>query len=104
MFRLLGTGLLCAALATSSIGAASVAASSGAEPIASSAKKKKKKKKSKSKGCDPGYKGACLKPNVSDYDCAGGSGNGPYYVSGPLKVVGDDQYDLDRDGNGIACE
>jgi hypothetical protein len=54
--------------------------------------------------CDASYKGACLKPNVSDYDCAGGSGDGPYYVQGPVTVVGDDHYDLDRDGDGIACE
>ena len=54
--------------------------------------------------CDPSYKGACLKPNVSDYDCAGGSGDGPYYVQGPITVVGDDHYGLDRDGDGIACE
>ena len=54
--------------------------------------------------CDPNYKGACLKPNVSDYDCAGGSGDGPYYVQGPVTVVGDDPYGLDRDGDGVACE
>jgi hypothetical protein len=54
--------------------------------------------------CDPSYNGACLKPNVSDYDCAGGSGDGPYYVQGPITVVGNDHYGLDRDGDGIACE
>jgi hypothetical protein len=54
--------------------------------------------------CDANYKGACLKPNVSDYDCTGGSGDGPYYVQGPITVVGDDHYDLDRDGDGVACE
>jgi hypothetical protein len=54
--------------------------------------------------CDPAYKGRCLKPNVSDYDCAGGSGNGPYYVSGPFRVVGYDHYRLDADHDGIACE
>jgi hypothetical protein len=53
--------------------------------------------------CDPNYAGACLRPDVSDYDCAGGSGNGPYYT-GPVRVVGDDHYDLDRDGDGYACE
>jgi hypothetical protein len=58
----------------------------------------------RSPSCDPSYKGACLKPNVSDYDCAGGSGDGPYYAQGPITVVGDDHYDLDRDGDGIACE
>jgi hypothetical protein len=54
--------------------------------------------------CDPNYKGRCLKPNVSDYDCAGGSGDGPYYVSGPFRVVGRDHYRLDADHDGIACE
>ena len=57
-----------------------------------------------SPSCDASYKGACLKQNVSDYDCAGGSGDGPYYVQGPITVVGDDHYDLDRDGDGVACE
>jgi hypothetical protein len=54
-------------------------------------------------GCDPNYAGACLRPDVSDYDCEGGSGDGPYYT-GYVEVVGDDHYDLDRDGDGIACE
>jgi hypothetical protein len=54
--------------------------------------------------CDPSYEGACLDPNASDYDCAGGSGNGPKYVSGPIRVVGSDHFDLDRDGDGVACE
>jgi hypothetical protein len=53
--------------------------------------------------CDPSYSGACLDPNASDYDCAGGSGDGPLYT-GPVQVVGDDHYDLDRDGDGLACE
>jgi hypothetical protein len=36
--------------------------------------------------CHPSYQGACLDPNASDYDCAGGSGNGPLYT-GPVTVV-----------------
>jgi len=52
--------------------------------------------------CDPNYSG-CV-PIASDVDCAGGSGNGPAYVSGPIRVVGSDIYGLDRDGDGIACE
>jgi hypothetical protein len=55
-------------------------------------------------GCDPSYAGACLDPNASDYDCAGGSGDGPLYVQGPISVVGDDHYGLDSDGDGVACE
>ncbi|MFJ2543723.1 G5 domain-containing protein [Microbacterium sp. NPDC087589] len=54
-------------------------------------------------GCDPNYTGACV-PISSDVDCAGGSGNGPAYVQGPVQVVGSDIYDLDRDGDGIACD
>ena len=53
--------------------------------------------------CDPNYTGACV-PIASDVDCAGGSGNGPAYVSGPVYVVGADIYGLDRDGDGRACE
>lgn len=53
--------------------------------------------------CDPNYSGACV-PIASDVDCAGGSGNGPAYVQGPVKVIGDDIYDLDRDGDGTGCD
>ncbi|WP_280420083.1 hypothetical protein [Nocardia carnea] len=42
-------------------------------------------------------------PITSDVDCAGGSGNGPAYT-GRVRVTGPDEYDLDRDGNGIGCE
>src|SRR6266545_2768096 len=53
--------------------------------------------------CDSNYSGACV-PSASDVDCAGGSGNGPAYVQGPVQVVGTDVYDLDRDGDGTACD
>jgi len=46
--------------------------------------------------CTSGYS-PCLPP-ASDYDCAGGSGNGPKYANGPIRVTGSDPYDLDRDG------
>jgi hypothetical protein len=52
--------------------------------------------------CDPNYSG-CLDPNASDYDCAGGSGDGPLYT-GPVEVLGVDHYGLDADGDGYACE
>jgi resuscitation-promoting factor RpfB len=52
--------------------------------------------------CDPNYSG-CV-PIASDVDCAGGGGNGPEYVKGPVRVIGTDIYHLDRDGDGIACE
>jgi hypothetical protein len=54
-------------------------------------------------GCDPNYAGACLDPYASDYDCAGGSGNGPDYT-GTVTVVGVDHYGLDADGDRIGCE
>lgn len=53
--------------------------------------------------CHPSYEGACLNPDVSDYDCVGGSGNGPYYT-GPVQVVGPDAFGLDRDHDGWGCE
>jgi hypothetical protein len=53
--------------------------------------------------CDPSYEGACLDPNSPDYDCEGGTGDGPDYT-GPVTVVGDDHFGLDRDGDGSACE
>jgi hypothetical protein len=55
-----------------------------------------------SDGCDPNYR-PCV-PIASDVDCAGGSGNGPAYVDGPVTVVGSDIYDLDRDDDGVACD
>lgn len=61
-----------------------------------------KKKSRKISGCNSNYSG-CV-PNASDVDCAGGSGNGPAYVKGPIRVIGNDIYGLDRDGDGIACE
>lgn len=54
--------------------------------------------------CHPSYRGECLKVGIGDYDCAGGSGNGPNYVQGTVRVVGPDEFDLDRDGDGLGCE
>jgi hypothetical protein len=55
------------------------------------------------KKCHPSYKGACLDPNASDYDCIGGSGNGPKYT-GIVRVVGPDVFRLDADHDGWGCE
>jgi hypothetical protein len=52
--------------------------------------------------CTSGYR-PCIAPG-SDVDCAGGSGNGPRYVVGPVYVTGSDPYGLDADGDGVACE
>jgi hypothetical protein len=48
----------------------------------------------------------CLVPNTSpDVDCVGGGGDGPEFVTGPVRLVGpDDPYDLDGDGDGVGCE
>jgi hypothetical protein len=85
--------LLSLALLVVSVAAVSTTAAAGAPAHAA-----------KHHHCDQNYSGRCLRPNVSDYDCAGGSGNGPYYVSGPFRVVGSDHYRLDSDHDGIACE
>lgn len=59
-------------------------------------------------GCHPSYRGACVPIGVEDVDCWGGSGNGPYYVRGPIEVVGPDVYGLDskaaNDPDNIGCE
>ncbi len=52
--------------------------------------------------CDPNYSG-CLNPNSPDYDCEGGSGDGPDYT-GTVTVLGTDHYGLDDDGDGIGCD
>jgi len=52
--------------------------------------------------CHSGYSG-CLKRNAGDYDCSGGSGNGPNYT-GKVKVYGSDPFGLDRDKDGWGCE
>jgi hypothetical protein len=57
----------------------------------------------KADSCDPNYTGDCV-PIASDVDCASGSGNGPAYVNGPVYVVGEDIYDLDRDNDGVGCQ
>lgn len=56
----------------------------------------------KKSNCDPNYS-PCV-PIASDVDCAGGSGNGPAYATGVVKVIGEDIYDLDRDNDGYGCD
>lgn len=71
------------------------------QPIEIEEKEEVKIEKAEPK-CHPSYSG-CLNPNASDYDCSGGSGNGPLYT-GKVQVLGYDEYDLDRDGDGWGCE
>lgn len=54
-----------------------------------------------STNCTPGYS-PCLPP-ASDYDCIGGSGDGPKYT-GLVHVTGSDPYGLDADNDGLGCE
>ena len=56
------------------------------------------------RNCDPAYPDACLHDGIGDYDCAGGSGNGPNYVEGPIRVLPPDPFGLDSDHDGIGCE
>lgn len=53
--------------------------------------------------CHPSYKGKCLKMGAGDYDCIGGSGDGPNYT-GRVRVVGTDVFRLDADKDGVGCE
>jgi hypothetical protein len=54
--------------------------------------------------CHRSYRGVCLPPHALDVDCVGHEGNGPMFVTGPFRVVGHDDYHLDPDHDGIACE
>jgi hypothetical protein len=54
-------------------------------------------------GCHRSY-GDCL-PIVSDIDCVRDrDGDGPVYQGLSVLVFGPDEYDLDRDDDGLACE
>ena len=55
--------------------------------------------------CTPGYS-PCLREGPSDYECYGGTGNGPAYTAPGVtyRVTGFDPYDLDADNDGYGCE
>jgi micrococcal nuclease len=57
-----------------------------------------------SDNCDPSYPDVCIPVGSEDYDCAGGSGDGPNYITGPLRVLPPDPHHLDGNGDGIGCE
>ena len=75
---------------------------SSTSKVANSRSPEKTETPATSSQCDPNYSD-CV-PVASDVDCAGGSGDGPAYVKGPVRVIGKDIYRLDRDGDGIGCE
>jgi hypothetical protein len=81
----------------------SLTLASGVTAAGASATSPAAKRPPKPASCHPSYKGACLDPNASDYDCVGGSGNGPKYT-GKVRVVGPDAFRLDADGDGWGCE
>lgn len=54
--------------------------------------------------CHPAYPDECLRTGIGDYDCAGGSGNGPNYVTGPVRVLPPDPFGLDANHDGTGCE
>ena len=56
---------------------------------------------SSSSDCTPGYD-PCIPPGP-DVDCAGGRGDGPRFVTGPVRVTGSDIYDLDSNHDGWGC-
>ena len=59
-----------------------------------------------SSNCTPGYSPCLIYHGGADYDCAGGSGNGPYYTEPGVtyQVTGSDPYGLDGNNNGLGCE
>jgi flagellar hook assembly protein FlgD len=57
-------------------------------------------------GCTPGYSPCLVDHGGADYDCFGGSGNGPYFTAPGViyRVTGSDPYGLDADNDGLGCE
>jgi hypothetical protein len=56
--------------------------------------------------CTAGYSPCLIYHGGADYDCAGGSGDGPYYTEPGVvySVTGSDPYGLDADNDGRGCE
>jgi hypothetical protein len=52
---------------------------------------------------DPSYPDVCLADGIGDWDCAGGGGNGPNYIKGPIRVLAPDPFKLDSNHDGVAC-
>jgi hypothetical protein len=59
-----------------------------------------------SQNCTSGYSPCLVYHGGADYDCSGGSGDGPYYTEPGVvyAVSGSDPYDLDADNDGSGCE
>ena len=53
--------------------------------------------------CNPNYSGVCL-PFDEDVDCLPGDGDGPWFIEKTVVVMGEDEFELDDDGDGLGCE
>lgn len=73
------------------------------EPVAEPEPEPEPKPARAAGGCNDNYD-PCVPDDPDDVDCEGGSGNGPSYVDGPVRVTGTDVYGLDRDDDGVGCE
>jgi hypothetical protein len=50
-------------------------------------------------------RGGCIQAGIGDYDCAGGTGDGPNFAFGPVTIIGSDPFQLDgNDNDGRGCE
>jgi hypothetical protein len=97
-------GVALAVIVIGSIPYGIFAAATGIDPLGfNSSSASSAASGSRDSHCDPSYEGACLDPDSADYDCEGGSGDGPDYT-GAVMVVGDDHFGLDRDGDGAGCQ
>lgn len=58
------------------------------------------------RNCTAGYDPCLVWHGGADYDCYGGSGDGPYYTEPGVtyRVTGSDPYGLDADNDGYGCE
>ncbi len=61
---------------------------------------------SPARDCTSGYSPCLVNHSGADYDCYGGSGDGPYYTEPGVvyTVSGSDPYSLDADNDGSGCE
>jgi hypothetical protein len=100
---LLFQGLMLAMIA-GVIALAILAGITGWDPAGINASDGANAAKSTGNNCDANYPNVCLDADAYDYDCDGGSGDGPEYVSVPVDVPGDDPFGLDRDGDGTGCD
>ena len=69
----------------------------------SASKKNRRSRRSRRRTATPATRAPASTRTPPTTTAKGGSGDGPEYT-GPVQVVGPDDYDLDSDGDGSACE